>query len=282
MGGIDQRGPIERDESPPGEIVEVGVGIGLDRGCVLDAVGRNHGRAIAGNRGGDWEKCDEHAQRYGRDQSWPAPPMAAAEITALILRSEAKLRVSKDAPEGCARSAHAGAPFEAPSGRLRARGEIENYKGTTGAAFPTLPHSHSGPNVYAIRLAGQGATQGVGIIPQATLLFARCVSAPNFVGAPPVCSRLPLRLRRNTSAGSGPMFSRPNGGPDARYISVHIATTPVIETASALNPDRVSLQICEAWMAELLLDFLGGRAHRPRPLTPVNLAGEKAAKDIDD
>ena len=77
----------------------------------------------------------------------------------LILRSEAQPRVSKDGPEGSAGSAHAGAPFEAPSGRLRARGEIDSYKGNTGAAFPTAPHSHSGPNVHAIRLAGQGAPE---------------------------------------------------------------------------------------------------------------------------
>jgi hypothetical protein len=41
----------------------------------------------------------------------------------LILRSDAQRRVSKDGPESFARSAHAGAPFEAPSGRLRARGK---------------------------------------------------------------------------------------------------------------------------------------------------------------
>jgi hypothetical protein len=40
----------------------------------------------------------------------------------LILRSDAQHRVSKDGAESSARSAHAGAPFEAPSGRLRARG----------------------------------------------------------------------------------------------------------------------------------------------------------------
>jgi hypothetical protein len=40
----------------------------------------------------------------------------------LILRSDAQHRVSKDGPESFARFAHAGAPFEAPSGRLRARG----------------------------------------------------------------------------------------------------------------------------------------------------------------
>jgi hypothetical protein len=40
----------------------------------------------------------------------------------LILRSDAQHRVSKDGPERFARFAHAGAPFEAPSGRLRARG----------------------------------------------------------------------------------------------------------------------------------------------------------------
>jgi hypothetical protein len=41
----------------------------------------------------------------------------------LILRSDAQHRVSKDGPESFARLAHAGAPFEAPSGRLRARGK---------------------------------------------------------------------------------------------------------------------------------------------------------------
>jgi hypothetical protein len=40
----------------------------------------------------------------------------------LILRRDAQHRVSKDGPESFARSAHTGAPFEAPSGRLRARG----------------------------------------------------------------------------------------------------------------------------------------------------------------
>jgi hypothetical protein len=40
----------------------------------------------------------------------------------LILRSDAQHRVSKDGPESFARLAHAGALFEAPSGRLRARG----------------------------------------------------------------------------------------------------------------------------------------------------------------
>jgi len=40
----------------------------------------------------------------------------------LILRSDAQHRVSNDGPESFARSAHTGAPFEAPSGRLRARG----------------------------------------------------------------------------------------------------------------------------------------------------------------
>jgi hypothetical protein len=53
----------------------------------------------------------------------------------LILRSDAIVRretgvlpnalwhrVSKNSPESFARSAHTGTPFEAPSGRLRARG----------------------------------------------------------------------------------------------------------------------------------------------------------------
>jgi hypothetical protein len=49
----------------------------------------------------------------------------------VILRSDAQHRVSKDGPESFARLARAGAlprqardrPFEAPSGRLRARGK---------------------------------------------------------------------------------------------------------------------------------------------------------------
>ena len=40
----------------------------------------------------------------------------------LILRSDAQHRVSKDHPGGFARSAPPGAPFEAASRRLRARG----------------------------------------------------------------------------------------------------------------------------------------------------------------
>jgi hypothetical protein len=50
----------------------------------------------------------------------------------LILRSDAQHRVSKDGPESIARFASAGTlprqardrPFEAPSGRLRARGTV--------------------------------------------------------------------------------------------------------------------------------------------------------------
>ena len=41
----------------------------------------------------------------------------------LILRSDAQHRVSKDGPERYARLARTGASFEAPSGRLRARGK---------------------------------------------------------------------------------------------------------------------------------------------------------------
>jgi hypothetical protein len=39
-----------------------------------------------------------------------------------ILRSDAQHRVSKVGPESIGRSAHTGAPFEAASGLLRARG----------------------------------------------------------------------------------------------------------------------------------------------------------------
>ena len=40
----------------------------------------------------------------------------------LILRNDAQHRVSKEGPESFTRLAHGGAPFEAPPGRLRARG----------------------------------------------------------------------------------------------------------------------------------------------------------------
>jgi hypothetical protein len=47
----------------------------------------------------------------------------AQRCVPVILRSDAQHCVSKDGPESFARLAHAGAPFEAPSGRLRARGK---------------------------------------------------------------------------------------------------------------------------------------------------------------
>src|SRR6202030_1119571 len=85
------------------------------------------------------EERDQGDERHYADEK--------PRVTNLVLRSEAKLRVSKDAPEGSARSAHSGRPFEAPSGRLRATGVIETDKGNASAAFPTAPHSHSGPGV---------------------------------------------------------------------------------------------------------------------------------------
>ena len=178
MGGIGQRGPIERDEGAPGEIVEVGIGVGLDRGRILDAVGRNDRRAILRRPGGE-----------KRDQSCESDAEENPRVANLILRSEAKLRVSKDAPEVRRRIGRAlkqvlRGPFGAPQdeGRLKC-------KGNTSAAFPAAPHSHSGPSVYAIGLAGQGGAQGEGIIPQDVLLFAGCVSAPDSAIIEPACSR---------------------------------------------------------------------------------------------
>ena len=62
--------------------------------------------------------CHRRRRRLG------APPMSVypGANHCLILRSDAQHRVSKDGPESFARLAHAGAPIEAPSGRLRARG----------------------------------------------------------------------------------------------------------------------------------------------------------------
>src|SRR5580692_3294908 len=110
---------------------------------------------------------------------------AKLRVWNLILRSEAQPRVSKDGPEGDDGSARTEASFEAPLGRLRTRG----CEGNSDAAFPIVPHSHPGPSVYAIGLAGQGATQDVGIIPQAVLLFAGRVSAAGSVSWPPARSR---------------------------------------------------------------------------------------------
>ena len=74
MGGVGQRGPIERDEGPPGEIVEAGVGIGLDRGRILEPVGRNDRRAIVGGGRADGEKREPGRQSGERDQRPPAAP----------------------------------------------------------------------------------------------------------------------------------------------------------------------------------------------------------------
>src|SRR5277367_5190671 len=51
----------------------------------------------------------------------PSRSTAGAQDTVLMPRGRRK-RVSKDAPEGCAGPARAGASFEAPPGRLRTRG----------------------------------------------------------------------------------------------------------------------------------------------------------------
>ena len=110
----------------------------------------------------------------------------------LILRSDAQHRVSKGGPESFARSARAGAPFEAPSGRLRARGCEAN----PNATLSTVPHSIQARTFTQSAFAGQGDTQGVGIIPQALLLFVGGISAPNFVNAPPVCGHRNHRLDR--------------------------------------------------------------------------------------
>ena len=53
MKWIGQRGPIERDERAPGEIVEGGKRVELGRGHVLDAIHRNERRDVFGDRRAD-------------------------------------------------------------------------------------------------------------------------------------------------------------------------------------------------------------------------------------
>ena len=131
---IRQRGPVERDEGAPAEIVEVGVGVRLDRGNVLDPVGRDGWRALVGDGAATGRSAISTAS--DRPRRSVANDRDAGDTTDLILRSEAKPRVSKDGPQGSAGSARAGAPFEAPSGCLsRARGEIAICEETTHAGF---------------------------------------------------------------------------------------------------------------------------------------------------
>ena len=66
VGGVGERGPVERDEGAPGEIVEVGIGVGLDRGRVLDAVWRDHRRAIVGGGLGEWKEAQPEAPAPGQ------------------------------------------------------------------------------------------------------------------------------------------------------------------------------------------------------------------------
>ena len=67
MSGIGQRGPIERDKGSPGEIVEVGIGVGLDRRRVLDAIGRNRWARYRWRRpGGRGEARSELRERRSR------------------------------------------------------------------------------------------------------------------------------------------------------------------------------------------------------------------------
>ena len=64
MSGAGQRRPVERDEGPPGEIVEVGVGVGLNRGNVFNAIGRYDRRAVVcSNRHGEWRTRDQRSER---------------------------------------------------------------------------------------------------------------------------------------------------------------------------------------------------------------------------
>ena len=78
MSRVGQRRPIERDEGAPGEIVEVGIGVGLDRGRVLDAVGRNDRRAIVGGGRAHGEKRERGGHGNGRNQDQTCPFKAAS------------------------------------------------------------------------------------------------------------------------------------------------------------------------------------------------------------
>ena len=67
MGGVDERGPVERYEGAPGEIVEGRIGVRAGRGRVFDAVGRRERRDILG--GGESGKREQ----AGDDRRKPPP-----------------------------------------------------------------------------------------------------------------------------------------------------------------------------------------------------------------
>ena len=213
MSGIGQRGPIERDKGSPGEIVELGIGVGLDRGRVFDSIGRNQRGAVLGGGRGDGEKHDQRLREPKRGEREPSRRGPHSEEQSKALRLE---EPAPSLPEGMLQGAAPGrrmleSALEAPSGRLRTRGEIKNDKGNASAAFPTAPHSHSGPSVYSNRpCRPKRATQDVGIIPEVVFLFAGRITpqrAQN-IGQSPRFARSAnarLRLRRNARMGSDTM-----------------------------------------------------------------------------
>ena len=69
MSWVGERGPIERDERAPGEIVEGGKRVEPGRGHVLDAIDRNERRDVFGDRRADGREGGRRKEHDCRRQS---------------------------------------------------------------------------------------------------------------------------------------------------------------------------------------------------------------------
>ena len=77
--GAGERGPVERDEGAPGEIVERGIRIGRGREHIVDAVGQNDGRDVVGEGSAIVEKRKRRSQEDDRDQRPAGAHISAGE-----------------------------------------------------------------------------------------------------------------------------------------------------------------------------------------------------------
>ncbi len=109
IGRVEPRGPVERNERAPGEVVEGRKWVCLRRGHVLDAVGREERRDVFGRGGAD------RAKRRRRDDDRGREP-ARGRLGAPRRRSYAAgaisqhLRAQRPAPPSAARPSPGRAP----------------------------------------------------------------------------------------------------------------------------------------------------------------------------
>ena len=157
-------------------------------------------------------------------------------------------------------------------GRLRTRWEIENNKETPARRFPRLHIRIQARAFMQSVLPAKRATQGAGIIPQAALLFAACVSARDLGHSP---------LARSPTRAGGPA-----GTPGLATARRAAARSQAPERAS--GPDGHSAVSAESPRQEADLDgyepahllaVRGGRAqaaHREHENT-----GELLGRSVD-